>query len=187
MSCPTTITTAPIPGIGDTRVVTLHGLADAQTVIREHAEMARELSALQTDGIWQTADAMRDRAAWAVQSAIKLLTDRDEVLADAVQSARLQADMIERLQDELAGVTAERDKLKAEIERITEAGRVHIRRAAAFESQRDELLVALRCIADEFVPGGGRQTYGPLTDVMDRIRDVSRAAIISAALSAKGE
>lgn len=107
MSCPTTITPAPIPGIGDTRVVTLHGLADAAAIIREHAEMARQLSELQTDSIWQTADEMRDRAAWAVQSAIKLLTDRDEVLADAVQSARLQADMIDRMKADLEKERAE--------------------------------------------------------------------------------
>lgn len=34
--------------------------------------------------------------------------------------------------------------LEAEIERITEARRAHIRRAAAFEAQRDELLACLR-------------------------------------------
>lgn len=41
-----------------------------------------------------------------------------------------------------AALDAERAKcvaLQAEIERITEAGRAHIRRAAAFEAQRDEL------------------------------------------------
>lgn len=46
-----------------------------------------------------------------------------------------------------AALDAERAKcvaLQAEIERITEAGRVHIRRAVAFEAQRDELLSCLR-------------------------------------------
>ena len=104
MSCPTTIAPAPIPGIGDTRVVTLHGLADAAAIIREHAEMARQLSELQTDSVWKTADEMRERAAREVTSAVTLLVGRDDVLADAVQSSRLQAEIfaLRRERDELA-------------------------------------------------------------------------------------
>lgn len=102
MTCPTTITPAPIPGINDMRAVTAHGLADAATLLREYAAMldGRSLDDDQAE--------THTRALAAVQRAAKLLTERDEVLVDAVQSARLQADMIDRL-------TAERDAARAEL------------------------------------------------------------------------
>lgn len=99
MSCPTTITPAPIPGINDMRAVTAHGLADAATLLKQWREVAE-------DHPWARCCppdlSAHDRALAAVQRAAKLLTDRDEVLADAVQSARLQADMIEQLKAQLA-------------------------------------------------------------------------------------
>ena len=94
MSCPTTITPAPIPGINDMRAVTARGLADAATLLREAVRSGDGMDDEQTE--------MHCRALAAVQRAAKLLTERDEVLEDAVQSARLQADMIGMLQDELA-------------------------------------------------------------------------------------
>ena len=51
--------------------------------------------------------------------------------------------------------------LEAEIDRITETGRVHIRRAAEFEAQRDELAEALVELSDRI---RGHPAYADLTE-----------------------
>ena len=51
--------------------------------------------------------------------------------------------------------------LEAEVERITEAGRAHIRRAAAFEAQRDDLAEALVELRDRI---RGHPAYADLTE-----------------------
>ena len=75
MTCPTTITPAPIPGINDMRAVTAHGLADAATLLNQW---------LEEDHPWTRCCppdlTTYDRALAAIQRAAKLLTERDEVL-----------------------------------------------------------------------------------------------------------
>ena len=56
--------------------------------------------------------------------------------AERAKCVELQAE-IERLRGLLSREQQERHAALAEVDRITEAGRVHIRRAAAFESERD--------------------------------------------------
>ncbi len=64
--------------------------------------------------------------------------------ADQAQRvADLEAE-IERLRGLLSREQKARHAALAEVDRITEAGRVHTRRAAAFEAQRDELVEALQ-------------------------------------------
>ena len=52
-------------------------------------------------------------------------------------------------------------EMQAEVDRITEAGRVHIRRAAAFEAQRDGLAEALVELRDRIK---GHPAYAWLTE-----------------------
>ncbi len=57
-----------------------------------------------------------------------MIIDLSDMIIDLSDMMAQNAEQAQRIAD-----------LEAEVERITEAGRVHIRRAAAFEAQRDEL------------------------------------------------
>ena len=80
--------------------------------------------------------------------------------AERAKCVALQAE-IERLRGLLSREQQERHAALAEVDRITEAGRAHIRRAAAFEAQRDELAEALVELSDRI---RGHPAYADLTE-----------------------
>lgn len=69
MTCHTTITPEPIPGIDDMTAITAHRLADALDLLREYRDLAGDMGLLEPGD-----DEIHGRAAAAVERAIKILT-----------------------------------------------------------------------------------------------------------------
>lgn len=92
--------------------------------------------------------------------------------------ARLQAQR--EVGEDVRRLRAERDELRAEVDRITAAGRAHIRRAAAFEAQRDELLAALRALMQMDVRGHTLEHRLQFSDAGRELLGMASAAIARA-------
>ena len=86
---------------------------------------------------------------------------------------------IERLRGLLSREQKARHAALAEVDRITEAGRVHIRRAAAFEAQRDELLAALRLSRGNVASLGPAMAIEPHTPYRPWLAELDRVIALA--------
>ena len=115
-------------------------------------------------------------------------TDMAQAMADVQKNVQYLEGLRHGWSAHAADLAQRVADLEAEVDRITEAGRAHIRRAAAFEAQRDELLAALRALMQMDVRGhtlehrmqfsdSGRELLGMTSASIARAGGVAAAGV----------